>query len=103
MKKIGCVLFCCIFLCGCVLPGKIDKDTVLSDVKLITESLLPTEQTEQEMTAQEVKADNSNDYLQSADVFTDDIKAELMRKQQDLYYFSNLEITQQNVYAEIYG
>lgn len=33
--------------------------------------------------------------------FTDDVKAEMMRKQQDLYAYSTLEITQQNLYVEI--
>lgn len=33
--------------------------------------------------------------------FTDEKKAELMRKQQELYAYSTLEITQQNLYVEI--
>lgn len=105
MKKISGILFCCIFLCGCMLPGNITKDTVLGKAKLITESPLPAQQKKTEILTQEAgEADSKGDNSQSADTFTDDIKAELMRKQQNLYYFSNLEITQQNLYAEIlYG
>ena len=105
MKKIGWILFCCVLLCGCVLPGEIDKDTILGKVKLVTESSLPMEQAKKTNAVQEELAtENNNNDLQKADAFTDDIKAELMRKQQELYYFSNLEITEQNVYAEIlYG
>ena len=105
MKKISYVLFCCIFLCGCMLPDKINKDTVLSEAKLVTESFFPVAQEKTESVAEEeINSENSRDYLQSAENFTDDVKADLMRKQQNLYYFSNLEITQQNLYAEIlYG
>ena len=104
MKKIGCLLFCCVFLCGCLLPGEIDKDTVLGEAKLVTESSLPMEQGETEKTSKEEVTTQSKDEVQGTDAFTDDIKAEMMREQQNLYYFSNLEITRQNLYVEIlYG
>ena len=37
----------------------------------------------------------------TTDEFTDELKAEMMRAQQNLYGYSNLEITQQNLYVEI--
>lgn len=104
MKKIGWLLFCCVFLCGCLLPGEIDKDTVLGEAKLVTESSLPMEQGETEKTLKEEVTTQSKDEVQGTDTFTDEIKAEMMREQQNLYYFSNLEITRQNLYVEIlYG
>lgn len=104
MKKIGWLLFCCVFLCGCLLPGEIDKDTVLGEAKLVTESSLPMEQGETEKTLKEEATTQSKDEVQGTDTFTDEIKAEMMREQQNLYYFSNLEITRQNLYVEIlYG
>lgn len=104
MKKIGWLLFCCVFLCGCLLPGEIDKDTVLGEAKLVTESSLPMEQGGTEKTLKEEVTTQSKDEVQGTDTFTDEIKAEMMREQQNLYYFSNLEITRQNLYVEIlYG
>ena len=41
MKRISCVLLCMMFLCGCILPAKTNKDTVLQDTQLMTESVLP--------------------------------------------------------------
>ena len=88
MKKISYVLFCCIFLCGCMLPDKINKDTVLSEAKLVTESFFSVAQEKTESVAEEeINTENSRDYLQSAENFTDDVKADLMRKQQNLYYW----------------
>ncbi len=104
MKRFGYILLCAVFLCGCILPGKIDKDTVLGETSLITESSLPFENEMQESS----KADEDLPDEKKAEAvgkeakdFTDEVKAVLMRKQQDLYYFSNLEITQQNLYVEI--
>lgn len=97
MKRFWYVLTGCIFLCGCMLSVKSNKDTVLGNAKLVTESSFRVEQETQE----EQKTENNSMHLQSADVFTNDIKAELMREQQNLYCFSMLEITEQNVYAEI--
>ena len=103
MKKIGCILLGCIFLFGCLLPAKIDKDTVLSNTKPVTESFLPTKDETKAAEIQENKKEESSK-VQTTVAFTDEVKAELMRKQQDLYGFSMLEITQQNVYVEIlYG
>lgn len=99
MKKIIGMLLCSIFLYGCMEPGKIDKDTILGDSALVTESSLPYEKKESDKQTEitevpEVAAKTAED-------FTQEVKAELMRGQQDLYYFSALEITQQNLYVEI--
>lgn len=104
MNKIGYILLCAVFLYGCILPGKIDKDTVLGETSLVTESSLPFEQEEESIPEAEGNLKNEENVEtteKSAEDFTDEEKAELMRKQQDLYYFSNLEITQQNLYVEI--
>ena len=90
-------------MCGCFLPGKIDKDTILSETKLVTESFLPVETKTTESESQKNENADHNK-LQTTEAFSDEVKAEWMRKQQDLYGFSMLEITQQNVYVEIlYG
>ena len=104
MKKFGYVLLCAGFLCGCILPGKIDRDTVLGETSLITESALPFEDEIQESSKveKELKDEEEAEYVSAkTESFTDEVKAALMRKQQNLYYFSNLEITQQNLYVEI--
>lgn len=101
MKKIGYMLICCIFLCGCLLPGKIDKNTVLGETKLVTESSLPIEPVAESSAQEERKTETPVQTSQDEEMFTDDVKADLMRKQQNLYGFSMLEITQQNVYVEI--
>ena len=103
MKKLGYILLSCIFLSGCLLPGEINKDTVLSETKPVTESFLPVEKETNEGKTQKVR-EEENGKIQTTKAFTDEVKAELMRKQQNLYCFSMLEITQQNVYVEIlYG
>ena len=100
MKRIVCILLCAVFFSGCMIPGKVDKDTVLGEFSVVTESSLPYEKEESvpdkhpETEVQEVVSYTEKD-------FTQEVKAELMRKQQDLYYFSTLEITQQNLYVEI--
>ena len=102
MKKIRYMLFFCLFLSGCVLPEKINKDPVHGDVSLVTESVLPI----REEIANDVLQKDTipKDEVQDNVVFNDDVKAELMRKQQNLYYFTMLDVTQQNVYVEIlYG
>ena len=105
MKKIVGILLCSVFLCGCIEPGKINKDTVLKDTALVTESPLPFEEEklpEKEETGQKEEiTEEQNSIVQAETEFTDEVKAELMRKQQDLYYFSTMEITQQNLYVEI--
>lgn len=103
MKKIVYILLCAIFLSGCIEPGKIDKDTVLGDTALVTESSLPFEKEE---TFSETKKEEKVEETQETTAgrvedFTDEVKAEWMRKQQELYCFSTLEITQQNLYVEI--
>ena len=104
MKNIGYILLCAVFLCGCILPGKIDKDTVLGETSLVTESALPFETGEENSSESEGELEREESIEtkgKNAEDFTDEEKADLMRKQQDLYYFSTLEITQQNLYVEI--
>ena len=103
MKKIVYILLSAIFLYGCMEPGKINKDTVLGDVALVIESFLPFEKEETFSGAEsKVNAEEVQEVISGEAVdFTDEVKAELMRKQQDLYCFSTLEITQQNLYVEI--
>lgn len=100
MKKIVCILLCAVFFFGCMTPGKIDKDTILGESAMVTESSLPYEMEE---TVPDMYGETKNPkvVLQGTEDFTQEVKAELMRKQQDLYYFSTLEITQQNLYVEI--
>ena len=100
MKKIGCVLLFCLFLSGCLLPESVHKDTVLRDTRLVTESLLPVENNQKDMNLQK-EGIISKDDISKVVVFTEEEKADLMRKQQNLYGFSMLDITQQNVYVEI--
>lgn len=102
MKKIGYILLCAVFLCGCLLPGKTEKDTVLGKTEPVMESALPYEQEEAYLPESESKSeDRAEEADETGERFTDDVKARLLREQQDLYYFSTLEITQQNLYVEI--
>lgn len=108
MKKIGYVLLSAVLLCGCILPGKIDKDTVLGETSLVTESSLPFEQEAETETKENPEVSDETGAEEDPEAkskteanFTDNVKAALMREQQDLYYFSTLEITQQNLYVEI--
>lgn len=99
MKKVGFVLLCSIILCGCLLPGNTNKDTVLGNTRLVTESSLSVENNQSAPIQQEETA--TDDGKPKTVVFTEEKKAELMRNQQNLYGFSMLDITQQNVYVEI--
>lgn len=108
MKKIGFIFLCSVILGGCVFLPEIKQDVVLEKNELVTESPLPYEKEETDLKAQEAeghKDGNEETSLESSGEenreFTDELKAEMMRKQQELYYFSNLEITQQNLYVEI--
>ncbi|MBR5597896.1 MAG: hypothetical protein IKW30_10870 [Lachnospiraceae bacterium] len=97
MKRLSCVLLCVSILCGCMLPAETGKDTVLQNVQLMTESVLPYEEGKREETVVTLTEENTN----RTSSFSNEIKADIMRKQQELFYFSSLEITQQNVYTEI--
>ena len=108
MKKIGFIFLCSVILGGCVFLPEIKQNVVLEKNELVTESPLPYEKEETDLIAQEAegyKDGNEETSLESSREenreFTDELKAEMMRKQQDLYYFSNLEITEQNLYVEI--
>lgn len=72
----------------------------------LEEELVAEENSQEEIyaaTEEENKAEDEIAYGQPGDeeAFTDEIKAEMMRKQQNLYAYSTLEITQQNLYVEI--
>ena len=97
MKRLSCMLLCITLLCGCMLPAKTGKDTVLQDIQLMTESVLPYKEGKKEETVVVLKEEDEN----QNSVFSEETKADFMRKQQELFYFSSLEITQQNVYVEI--
>lgn len=91
-----------------VLPWKNGEKTILEKNNFVTESFIPYEKEKTGFLLQESAAEpeeTENEFSESVGrenkEFTDDVKADLMRKQQELYYFSNLEITQQNLYVEI--
>ena len=100
MKRIICLLLCAVFLQGCMIPGEINKDTVLGNTAMVTESFLPYEK-EEAVSDETLEVEVQKETVYTEKDFTQEVKAELMRKQQDLYYFSMLEITQQNLYVEI--
>lgn len=102
MKKIGFILLCSFILSGCIFPEKISKDAILEKNNLLTQSPIPYgEAAEQDEQAAASVAGNLELMQEASREFTDEVKADLMRKQQELFYFSNLEITQQNLYVEI--
>ena len=104
------ILLCAVFLSGCILSEKIDKDTVLKEIRPVTESSLPFENSIQDTfeSRDAFKAKKSIEEEKEVQTksgnnreLTDDLKAEIMRKQQDLYYFSHMEIIEQNLYVEM--
>ena len=105
MKKVGrTMLWAVFFLCCFVLVGQTDSKWMFKNDTLATESSLPylekgAQKTENRKVLSEKKEEET--VSRSENIFDDELKAELMRKQQDLYYFSNLEITEQNLYVEI--
>lgn len=98
MKKHLLLLCVLTLLCGCTLPGALNKDTVLREEKVVYESPLSGEAFLGERKETKLKDAEAQD---SKLILTEEGKAELMRQQQDLYAFSTLEVTQQNLYAEI--
>lgn len=103
MKKVGhIILWTVFFLCCFTLLGKATSDWILEKKSLVTESPLPywEKETEENITVLSGKKEGTAEE-KTGNTFSDELKAELMRKQQDLYYFSNLEITEQNMYVEI--
>ena len=91
-----------------MLPWKTDENTIFEKDNYVTESSLPYEKEATGYRLQEAETEpkeSGDEKLEfiggESKEFTDEVKADLMRKQQDLYYFSNLEITQQNLYVEI--
>lgn len=105
MRSISCyILLCAFFLNGCILPGKTDKDTILREISLVTESSLPFDEDEIKESFEsekEAAEEQMQSQVKENGKFTDEKKAEIMRKQQDLYYFSNLGIIEQNLYVEM--
>ena len=83
--------------------GEANKDAVLDENNLISESPIPYqwEEAGQHISETDTMEEPAAVIKEESKVFTDEAKADLMRKQQNLYYFSNLEITQQNLYVEI--
>ena len=105
MRRVGrTILWTAFFLC-CFLAVRIaGSGFLLENDSLITESSLPylekgAGKTENVKVLSEKKEEETGN--RNEKVFSDELKADLMRKQQDLYYFSNLEITEQNLYVEI--
>ena len=94
MKKIGYLILFSWLCCGCILPREVDKNTVLKEEKPVYESILPETKEEKE-----TQSETSEFYQETQ--MSNETKAKLMRQQQNLYAFSNLEITQQNLYVEM--
>jgi len=105
-------------MCGCTLPGELHRDTALGEEKLVYESSLsqavpqetkPEEEAVYETAGEAVTKEQEDGETFSGNlpaegevtVLTEEEKAQLMREQQNLYAFSMLEVTQQNLYAEI--
>mgnify|MGYP003308141450 CR=1 FL=1 len=105
MKRVGrTALWTVFFLCCFLLFEKTGSNWRLENDSLVTESSLPylekgAEKKENIKVLSEKNEEETGSKTEEA--FNDELKAELMRKQQDLYYFSNLEITEQNLYVEI--
>lgn len=100
MKKIFYILMFSFSLSGCMFPRDIDEKTVLKGIRLVTESEIPYEEEKPETKTETILSEEEKTYQQESE-FSDDVKAEYMRKQQNLFYFSNLDIVSQNVYVEI--
>jgi hypothetical protein len=100
MKRIAYLFLLAWLCCGCTLPREVDKDTVLRDEQLAVESTLPESEPEEdsEEAASETEEEAEEE---TSDELTDEKKAQLMHEQQDLYAFSTLEVTQQNLYVEV--
>ena len=104
MKKIGFILLCVLVISGCSTPGETTKNTITEKYNFVTESSLPYEEDSQVYSdARGVDSEKENQESLEGEErkFTNEVKADMMRKQQELFYFSNLEITQQNLYVEI--
>ena len=102
MKRVGrTILWTVFFLCCFTFAGKAASDWIEEKEGLVTESVLPyLEKETEDITAVSEKKEEASEEKNEKN-FNDERKAALMRKQQDLHYFSNLEITEQNLYVEI--
>ena len=76
------------------MPARIHKDTVLMEEPLIHENQLSEKETVSVISEEEREGFDNHG-------FTDDIKSELLKQQQDNYAYSVLDITEQNLYVEI--
>lgn len=83
MKKITGILLFVFLLAGCFLPGEATRDTILKDEQPIGESR------------------TSDEAAESTERLSQKEKAELLRGQQQLYAFSTLPVTEQNLYVEM--
>lgn len=104
MKKIGCILLCSLVINGCSTPGETTRNTITEKYNFVTESSLPYEEDTQ-LYSDTRDTDSEKESQESLKgekrEFTDEEKSDMLRKQQELFYFSKLEITQQNLYVEI--
>lgn len=100
MKKMLFVLVGFFVLSGCILPREIDENTILGDAGLKTESRIPYAEEKEEKVPEKNPDAAENKEPESAS-YSDEAKADVMRKQQDLFYYAQLDVTEQNVYAEI--
>lgn len=96
---VGLCCICSVLLVGCKV-GFWNKDTVIKEEVLTTESALPekppTPQKEETLQFDAQWEDPSTE-----EEFSDEQKAEWMEREQDYYCFSVLPVTEQNVYVEI--
>lgn len=104
MKRIGFIVLCSLVISGCSTPGETTKNTITEKYNFVTESSLPYEEDTQlysDVRNTDSEKENQESVKEEKREFTDEVKADMLRKQQDLFYFSKLEITQQNLYVEI--
>ena len=104
MKRIGFIVLCFLVISGCSTPRETTKNTIAEKYNFVTESSLPYEEDTQlysDVRDSDSKKENQESVKGEKTEFTDKVKADMLRKQQALFYFSNLEITQQNLYVEI--
>lgn len=104
MKTIGFILLCSLVISGCGTPWETTGNTITEKYNFVTESSLPYEEDTQlysDVRGKDSKKENQEVLKEENREFTDEVKADMLRKQQELFYFSNLEITQQNLYVEI--
>lgn len=104
MKRIGFILLGSLVISGCGTPWETTGNTITEKYNFVTESSLPYEEDTQlysDVRDKDSEKENRESLKEEKGEFTDEVKADMLRKQQELFYFSKLEITQQNLYVEI--